>query len=54
MARPLAAGNFLYIGASDLAREVNEPHRLVDGLLYLGAFGAGRAVLHALTGLGAH
>jgi zinc and cadmium transporter len=51
---PLAAGNFLYIGASDLVPEVNKPHSVGDGLLHLGAFGLGIAALHALTTLGGH
>jgi zinc and cadmium transporter len=38
---PLAAGNFLYIGASDLVPEVTKSHSLRSSALHLGAFCAG-------------
>lgn len=46
---PLAAGNFLYIGASDLVPEVNRPHRLGASLIHLAAFVAGLLPLHAFA-----
>lgn len=49
---PLAAGNFLYIGASDLVPEVNKAHSLGTNLVHFGAFAAGLALLFALTALG--
>jgi len=45
---PLAAGNFLYIGASDLVPEVNKAHSLPANLLHFGAFVTGMALLYAL------
>lgn len=51
---PLAAGNFLYIGASDLVPEVNRAHTLGANLVHFGAFAAGLGLLFALTVLGAH
>lgn len=47
---PLAAGNFLYIGASDLVPEVNRAHTLRASLLNFASFGAGLALLSALAG----
>lgn len=46
---PLAAGNFLYIGASDLVPEVNKAHTLNESLLHLVLFAAGLALLYALA-----
>jgi zinc and cadmium transporter len=43
-----AAGNFLYIGASDLVPEVNRQRDLRIGLLHFVAFTAGASVLVAL------
>jgi zinc and cadmium transporter len=40
-----AAGNFLYIGASDLVPEVNKHRELPTNLLHFGAFVAGAAIL---------
>ena len=40
-----AAGNFLYIGASDLVPEVNKHHRIATSLLHFGSFGAGVLLL---------
>jgi zinc and cadmium transporter len=51
---PLAAGNFIYIGASDLVPEVNKPHGVGEGLLHLGAFAIGLVVMSALTAVGGH
>jgi zinc and cadmium transporter len=44
----LAAGNFLYIGASDLVPEVNRHHDPRVGVLHFLAFAAGAALLAAL------
>lgn len=50
---PFAAGNFLYIAATDLVPEVNKDHRLATSALHFGAFAAGIAVLLAIKlGLG--
>jgi zinc and cadmium transporter len=51
---PLAAGNFLYIGASDLVPEVNKPHSAAFGLLNFAVFAAGLGLLLALTAIGGH
>jgi zinc and cadmium transporter len=51
---PVAAGNFLYIGASDLVPEVNKPHGLAEGVLHLTSFACGVAALYALTAVGGH
>lgn len=48
---PLAAGNFLYIGASDLVPEVNKPHSLRSGIVQFGAFVLGLALLQLLAAL---
>jgi zinc and cadmium transporter len=42
---PLAAGNFLYIGAADLVPEVNKPRDLGANFLHLAAFVAGVGLL---------
>ena len=47
---PLAAGNFLYIGASDLVPEVNKGHDLGASAAHFGAFVAGLGLLYALAG----
>ncbi len=44
---PFAAGNFLYIGASDLVPEVNRQKSGVEGLICLAAFLSGLAILYA-------
>ena len=44
---PFAAGNFLYIGASDLVPEVNKHHDLKDNSIHLLAFVFGLALLLA-------
>jgi len=43
-----AAGNFLYIGASDLVPEVNRHHELRTSALHFVAFTAGAGLLVAL------
>lgn len=45
---PFAAGNFLYIAASDLVPEVNRHHLLRTNLVHLGSFAAGVALLWAI------
>lgn len=42
---PFAAGNFLYIGASDLVPEVNKHYGLRTNVTHFGCFVAGAAVL---------
>lgn len=49
---PLAAGNFLYIGASDLVPEVNKPRFLGASALHFAAFAAGLGLLYALAIVG--
>jgi zinc and cadmium transporter len=50
---PFAAGNFLYIAASDLIPEVNRHHRLTTAALHFAAFAAGVLVLLGIRiGLG--
>ena len=50
---PFAAGNFLYIAASDLVPEVNRHHRLATAALHFAAFAAGVLVLLGIrVGLG--
>jgi zinc and cadmium transporter len=51
---PLAAGNFLYIGASDLVPEVNKAHGFGANLVHFVMFAAGLALLFALTAVGGH
>jgi zinc and cadmium transporter len=51
---PLAAGNFLYIGASDLVPEVNKPHSLRASLLHFFVFAAGLGLMLVLAALGGH
>lgn len=46
---PLAAGNFLYIGASDLVPEVNKPHTIGMSLVHFTIFAAGLGLLLALA-----
>ena len=45
---PFAAGNFLYIAASDLVPEVNRHHHLGVNLLHFASFSAGIALLLAI------
>jgi zinc and cadmium transporter len=49
---PLAAGNFLYIGASDLVPEVNKAHSWKTNLLHFTVFAAGLGLLFALAVVG--
>lgn len=49
---PIAAGNFLYIGASDLIPEVNKAHDWKMNLLHFAMFGVGLALLFALAAWG--
>lgn len=49
---PLAAGNFLYIGASDLVPEVNKAHTVGANLLHFAMFSAGLGILFAVAALG--
>jgi zinc and cadmium transporter len=46
---PLAAGNFLYIGASDLVPEVNKSHSLPENLQHFVIFAAGLGMLFAMA-----
>jgi zinc and cadmium transporter len=50
---PLAAGNFLYIGASDLVPEVNKSHSFKTNLLHFVAFAAGLGLLFGIAAAGA-
>jgi zinc and cadmium transporter len=45
---PLAAGNFLYIAASDLVPEVNRDHGLASNFVHFIALVAGMALLYGL------
>jgi len=51
---PLAAGNFLYIGASDLVPEVNKAHSFGANLLHFVMFAAGLGLLFAIAAVGGH
>jgi zinc and cadmium transporter len=44
---PFAAGNFLYIGASDLGPEIKEHNNVKASLIHLAAFLAGIGLLLA-------
>lgn len=46
---PLAAGNFIYIAASDLVPEVNKPRDLWHGAVHLACFLGGALVLYLLA-----
>ncbi len=48
---PFAAGNFLYIAASDLVPEVNRHHLLRTNVLHFCSFGAGVLMLLAIHAL---
>lgn len=50
---PIAAGNFLYIGASDLVPEVNKHESAAANLIHFGAFVLGVLLILAI-GRGAH
>ena len=45
---PFAAGNFIYIGASDLVPEVNKHRDIGANVIHFGAFVAGIALLWAI------
>jgi zinc and cadmium transporter len=45
---PFAAGNFIYIGASDLVPEVNKHRSVSTSVIHFLAFGAGLALLWAI------
>jgi zinc and cadmium transporter len=45
---PFAAGNFIYIGASDLIPEVNKHHSLYKNILHFICFGIGISILLGL------
>jgi zinc and cadmium transporter len=49
---PFAAGNFLYIGASDLIPEVNRHERVGANLVHFGAFSLGALAILAVGRLG--
>jgi zinc and cadmium transporter len=51
---PLAAGNFLYIGASDLVPEVNKAHTFGANLVHFVVFAAGLGLLYAIAALAGH
>jgi zinc and cadmium transporter len=44
-----AAGNFVYISASDLIPEIKQGHRLGTALLHLGCFSGGLVLMYALA-----
>lgn len=46
---PLAAGNFIYIAASDLVPEVNKQRDLARGVLHFGCFLLGGGILYLLA-----
>lgn len=46
---PFAAGNFLYIGASDLVPEIRGHPSAAENLLHFAAFAAGLALLYAAS-----
>jgi zinc and cadmium transporter len=51
---PLAAGNFLYIGASDLVPEVNKAHNVRTNLLHFVVFATGLGLLFAIARIAGH
>jgi zinc and cadmium transporter len=51
---PLAAGNFLYIGASDLVPEVNKARSLGASIIHLALFALGLGLLYAIAVIGGH
>jgi zinc and cadmium transporter len=51
---PLAAGNFLYIAASDLVPEVNKAHSSAANLVHFVVFAAGLGLLFAIAAAGGH
>lgn len=51
---PLAAGNFLYIGASDLVPEVNKAHSFSANVLHFVVFAGGLGLLWTIAAVGGH
>jgi zinc and cadmium transporter len=51
---PFAAGNFLYIGASDLVPEVNKHGDLKANLIHLGAFAGSVALMWMIRVVAGH
>lgn len=51
---PLAAGNFLYMGASDLVPEVNKAHTFRANLLHFVFFAVGLGLLYVIAILADH
>jgi zinc and cadmium transporter len=51
---PFAAGNFIYIAASDLVPEVNKHHRLSVNAMHFTAFAAGIALLLMIKAVAGH
>ena len=51
---PFAAGNFLYIGASDLVPEVNKHSDSIANLIHFLSFGAGIALMWAIKAILGH
>jgi zinc and cadmium transporter len=51
---PIAAGNFLYIGASDLVPEVNKAHAFGTNVVHFLMFAAGLGLLYGFAALGSH
>lgn len=49
---PFAAGNFLYIGASDLVPEVNKSHSFKTNLTHFAAFAGGLGLLWSIAVFG--
>jgi zinc and cadmium transporter len=49
---PLAAGNFLYIGASDLVPEVNKAHSFGANVVHFAMFTTGLGLLFGLAAIG--
>jgi zinc and cadmium transporter len=49
---PFAAGNFIYIAASDLIPEIKARRGAGRGILHVGAFILGAALLYLLAGGG--
>ena len=51
---PFAAGNFLYIGASDLVPDVNKHRDMTVNLVHLGAFVASVALMWMIRAVLSH
>jgi len=51
---PLAAGNFLYIGASDLVPEVNKARSLGSNILHFAVFALGLGLLYSIAAIAGH